>query len=81
MKMTKDQFNHMTASSHISKKDIIVGNFLGGLFWGLGTVIGATIFFGSLYWSLKWIDWVPVIGQFARQTTGTIDEPPARFKK
>ncbi len=62
----------------MSKKDIIIGNFLGGLFWGLGTVIGATIIFGSIYWSLKWVDWIPVIGTIARQTTGTIDEPPAR---
>lgn len=38
---------------NISKKDIIIGNFLGGLSWGLGTVIGATLVVAILIYSLK----------------------------
>ncbi len=41
--MTPQIERHLTAGAHMSKKDIIVGNFLGGLAWGLGTVIGATV--------------------------------------
>lgn len=34
---------HLTANMEIKKKDIIIGNFLGGLSWGIGTVVGATV--------------------------------------
>ena len=34
---------HFSANANISKKDIIVGNFLGGLSWGIGSVLGATV--------------------------------------
>lgn len=35
--------NHLTANMDIKKKDIIIGNFLGGLAWGVGSILGATI--------------------------------------
>lgn len=41
--MTEQIKRHLTANSYISKKDIIIGNFIGGVAWGFGTVIGATI--------------------------------------
>lgn len=43
MAETKEIRNHLSANSHISKKNIIVGNFLGGMAWGLGTVVGAGV--------------------------------------
>ena len=43
MEATPQIESHLTANMNISKKDIIVGNFLGGLAWGFGSVMGATI--------------------------------------
>ncbi len=43
MEETRETHHHLTSNAHVSKKDIIIGNFLGGLFWGIGTVIGASV--------------------------------------
>lgn len=43
MEVTKEIRDHLTAKMEISKKNIIIGNFLGGLAWGVGTVIGASV--------------------------------------
>lgn len=43
METTPQIQNHLAANSNLSKKDIIVGNFLGGLSWGAGSVVGATV--------------------------------------
>lgn len=43
MEATPQIERHLTANMNISKKDIIIGNFLGGLAWGFGTVVGATV--------------------------------------
>lgn len=32
---------------------IVMNNFLGGIAWGFGTVIGATIVVGALIWALS----------------------------
>jgi hypothetical protein len=34
---------HLTANMNIKKRNILLANFLGGLAWGIGTVIGATL--------------------------------------
>lgn len=35
--------HHMSANANISRKEIMLNNFLGGLAWGFGTVVGATV--------------------------------------
>lgn len=42
-KSTPEIKKHITANAHLSKKQIITANFLGGLAWGFGTVVGATV--------------------------------------
>ncbi len=43
MEATPQIQSHLNANMNISKRDIIVGNFLGGMAWGLGTVVGAGV--------------------------------------
>ncbi len=43
MERTPEVKNHLNANMNIRKKDIMIGNFLGGISWGVGSVIGATI--------------------------------------
>lgn len=38
---------------NLSKKDIIIGNFLGGLAWGAGTILGAILIGALLFYILK----------------------------
>lgn len=40
---TEDIERHLKANMTMSKKDIMISNFLGGLSWGFGTVVGAGV--------------------------------------
>lgn len=40
---TPEIHHHLTANAHVKKRDIMINNFLGGLSWGIGTVIGASV--------------------------------------
>ncbi len=56
MDATNKQINsHLSANTSLSKKQIIIGNFLGGLAWGLGSVVGATIIVAIIILILKWL--------------------------
>lgn len=63
METTPQVRDHLTANSHMKKKDIIMGNFLGGLAWGIGTVIGAGVVVGIIGTILKKLGILEVIGQ------------------
>lgn len=65
--MPKEIERHLTANAHMSKRDIIVGNFLGGMAWGLGTVFGATVVVASIGAVLKSIGVFDQIGWFFNQ--------------
>jgi hypothetical protein len=54
------KFDHVT----LSRKDIIINNLLGGIFWALGGTIGLAIIFIVLGVFTAWIDPVPIIGDF-----------------
>jgi len=49
---------------HVSTGKMILNNFLGGLAWGFGTVLGATIVAALVLFILSKLDTVPVIGSF-----------------
>jgi hypothetical protein len=53
METTHQIESHLKANANMSKKDIIIGNFLGGLAWGFGTVVGATLVVAIIIYSLK----------------------------
>lgn len=40
------------ANTSIPKKDVLLANFIGGIAWGLGTVIGATVIVAILVYGL-----------------------------
>lgn len=64
--MTPQIESHLTANMNMNKKDIILGNFLGGLAWGLGTVIGASVvvaIIGTILHSLGIFDFLKQLPQ------------------
>lgn len=56
-------------SNHVqlkSKKSIVIDNFLGGIAWGFGTVIGATIIVGILGLLIVRTSSIPLIGDVVK---------------
>lgn len=46
---------HLSAHMNMSKKQIIFANFLGGLAWGFGTVVGASVVVAIIGAILGWL--------------------------
>ena len=61
----------------IDKKRLYWENFLRGMFFGAGGVIGATVLIGLLLWILSLFDTVPLIGPLIDNTKETIRENPS----
>ena len=59
-------------SSKLSKVEIIINNFLGGISWGLGATVGLSLFFVLLGVIAKEINLVPVVGSFVSQVINYI---------
>ena len=49
---------------HLATKRLMFNNFMGGLAWGFGTVLGATIVVALVLFILNQLDTVPFIGDF-----------------
>jgi hypothetical protein len=59
---------HLTASGKMRKRQVIINNFLGGLAWGVGTVLGATVVISLLFTLLRNFDFIiPGFSQFIDQ--------------
>lgn len=43
----------ITANTSVSKKNVLLVNFLGGIAWGLGSVLGATVIVAVLVYVLN----------------------------
>lgn len=60
---------------HISTGKIMLNNFLGGLAWGFGTVLGATLVVALVIFVLTKLNEVPIIGDFFKSILQTIQQP------
>ena len=73
MYMTQEIDKHLTANGRLRKRDIMTANFLGGLAWGLGTVIGATVVVAVLLSFLNFVGYIPVVGELGSQLRNDIE--------
>jgi hypothetical protein len=65
---TKEIETHLTASGRMKKRQVIINNFIGGLAWGVGTVLGATVIISILFGILRGVDFfIPGFSQFIDQ--------------
>ena len=62
------------AKDYISKKRLYYENFLRGIFFSAGGIIGATIVITLLVWVLSLFDQIPLIGPFFEKTRNTIQQ-------
>ena len=77
-KMTDQIETHLNAGMNMKKKDIMIGNFLGGLAWGFGTVVGASVVVAILVYTLKGIGLFDSVNWFLNDSKLT---PPAIEKR
>lgn len=64
----------LLASGYISRRVLYRENFLRGIFFGAGSLIGATVFIAVLIWFLSLFDQVPLIGPLLENTRETIEK-------
>jgi len=43
---------------------MLINNFLGGIAWGLGVIIGTTIILALIAFFVSKVDFVPILGKF-----------------
>ena len=65
--MPDANFDHLTAHNFLGVRRIMLNNFLGGLSWGLGSIIGATIFLALLLGILRTFNFVPGFNDLEKQ--------------
>lgn len=57
----------LNVNTHLSKKQILINNFLGGMAWGFGSVVGATAVIATVTYILKRLGVFDTIGAFFGQ--------------
>ena len=67
--------SHRFIQVHNSIPRLIGFQFLRGLAFGLGSVVGATILVSVLAYSLSQIDFIPILGDWAGQLAEQIQLP------
>ncbi len=68
----------LTANVHLKKRRVIWLNFVGGMAWGVGSVIGATVVIGLLVWIFSFFNFVPFLGDFLSGITDQINRNAPR---
>lgn len=48
----------------VGKRQMLLNNLLGGIAWGIGATIGASLFISLLGLILSKLDFVPIVGTF-----------------
>lgn len=64
--------SHRFIRMHNSLSKLIWFNFMRGLAFGLGSVIGATVLVSILVYFLRGIDFIPIIGDWATEVLSII---------
>ncbi len=60
--MTPEIEKHLSAFGTMKKRSIVINNFLGGLAWGVGSVLGATIVISIVFGIMRNFNFLPIIG-------------------
>jgi len=61
------------ANEKVSWRAVIAKNFVGGVMWGLGSVIGATVVLSLLLGVLRRLDFIPMIAESVLQIQDAIE--------
>jgi hypothetical protein len=62
--MADENERRLTASSAYSIRKLMVKNFFGGIAWGVGSVIGATVVVSIVVFLLRSATFAPIVGDY-----------------
>ena len=65
---------HRFVRIHNSLIRLVAFNFMRGLAFGLGTVLGASVLLSIVVWSLSQIEFLPIIGEWATEIARQMQE-------
>lgn len=65
--------NHWLLRTHKSTGRLLWFQFLRGLAFGLGTAVGATVLVAVLVYLLSSVDFIPVLGEWAKEIIRVIE--------
>lgn len=60
------------AAGYVDKHKLYMANFVRGIFFSVGSIVGATIIIALLLWILSLFDQVPIIGPFFDSLKDTV---------
>ncbi len=63
---------------HRGKKQIFLNNFLGGIAWGIGATLGASLLLSILGIILSQLDFIPIIGTFVLEISEFVQQNSTR---
>lgn len=68
-------------ASTLTKKAIIINNFIGGIAWALGATVGISLIFALLALISHTINFIPIVGSFVSQIINFILTTNPNFHK
>ena len=71
-------FEEIVASGYLNKRRLLIVSFLKGLATGIGSVIGATVIFLLIIWTLSLFSDIPLIGDTFQNAKETIKQAPSQ---
>jgi len=60
--------------THGKVKQIVISNFIGGISWGLGATVGASIVLALFGIILSKVNLIPIVGDFVLQITNFVNQ-------
>lgn len=72
-KAASQALKKLLAAGYIDKKKLYIENFVRGIFFSLGSVLGATVVVALLLWILSAFDTAPIIGNFIQSIQDSIN--------
>lgn len=72
-KVAVETLEYLLAAGYVSRKKLYFENFMRGIFFSAGSILGATVVLALLFWLLSLFDNVPLVGGFLDSLERTID--------
>ena len=68
-----EALEHLFAAGYVNKRRLYAANFMRGIFFSVGSVLGATVVIAFLLWFLSLFGNIPLVGDFVRALRDTIN--------
>ncbi len=69
---------YLLTAGYVSKRRLYLANFMRGLFFGFGSVLGATVLIGAMIWILSFFSNIPFIGDIVVAVRDSINNAQNR---